>query len=159
MHGTASSPVTGGLFLEGGETEELRDQVQRFPITQDQRNTLAAHVRFEPHRRAWFLGGIRYGSGLPVELEEEDDDDIGEQPISPEILEKIDFERGRVRPNFSLDLAAGLRVWQQNARSVSLQFDVRNATDRLNVINFSGLFSGTALAPGRQISFQLRTRF
>jgi outer membrane receptor protein involved in Fe transport len=157
MHGTASSPVTGGLFLEGGETEELRNRVLRFPITQDQRNTLAAQVRFEPHRRAWVLSGIRYGSGLPVELE--GDDEIEEQPIYPEILERIDFDRGRVRPNFSLDLAAGLRLWQHDARSVSLQFDVRNATDRFNVINFSGLFSGTALAPGRQISFQIRTRF
>jgi len=42
---------------------------------------------------------------------------------------------------------------------MTLQFDVRNATDRLNVINFNGLFSGTALAPGRQITAQMKLRF
>ena len=118
------------------------------------------------------MTGVRYGSGLPVELEDdndededddgdmdEDDDDDHVQPISQAILDKVNFERGRIRPNFSLDFAVGARLWERQARSVSVQFDVRNATDRLNVINFSGLFSGTALAPGRQISFQIKTRF
>ena len=157
MAGIAGSPVTGGLFIEGGEAEELRDVVVHFPISQDQRNTVAAQVRVEPHRRTWFSGGIRYGSGLPVELE--DEGDVEEQPISPEILEQVDFERGRVKPNFSLDLSAGVRIWERESRSLVLQFDVRNVTDRLNVINFSGLFSGTALAPGRQFTFQTRLSY
>jgi hypothetical protein len=112
------------------------------------------------------MTGVRYGSGLPVELEAEnegedqkDNDKNSPQPISPAILDKVNFERGRVRPNFSLDFAAGLRLWQRDAQSVSVQFDLRNATDRLNLINFTGLFSGTALAPGRQITFQIKTRF
>jgi hypothetical protein len=160
MLGVASSPVTGGLFIEGGEAEELRDVVQRFPISQDQRNTVAAQVQIEPHRRLWFMSGIRYGSGLPVELaDESDDDEILPQPISPAILDKVNFERGRVEPNFSLDFSVGLRLWERDPQSVSIQFDVRNATGRLNVINFTGLFSGTALAPGRQITFQIKTRF
>jgi hypothetical protein len=73
--GRVASPVTGGLFIEGGEAEELRDVVEHFAISQDQRNTVAAQIRFEPHRRVWFLVGARYGSGLPVELEGDDDDD------------------------------------------------------------------------------------
>jgi hypothetical protein len=174
MVGTATSPVTGGLFIRGGEADELRDVVRRFPVSQDQRNTLAAQIRIEPHRRLWFLSGVRYGSGLPVELEDDDDDDGDEdgededeeeeddeevQPIAQSILDRVNFERGRIRPNFSLDFAAGLQLWRRDSRSVGIQFDMRNATDRLNVINFSGLFSGTALAPGRQITFQIRTRF
>ncbi len=174
MMGRASSPVTGGLFIEGGEAEELRDVVEHFPISQDQRNTVAVQFRFEPHRRVWLMAGARYGSGLPVELEDDDDDDGEEeegegeeengddgheQPIPQAILDKVNFERGRVRPNFSLDFSAGLRAWERDTRSVTLQFDVRNATDRLNVINFSGLFSGTALAPGRQVTVQMRLRF
>jgi hypothetical protein len=162
MLGTATSPFTGGLFIEGGEADELRDVVKRFPISQDQRNTLAAQARIEPHRRFWFMTGVRYGSGLPVELEDDDDEaeeahDI--QPIAQSILEKVNFDRGRIRPNFSLDFALGAQILERNARSVFLQFDLRNVTDRLNVINFSGLFSGTALAPGRQITFQIKTRF
>ncbi len=176
MRGQASSPVTGGLFLEGGEAEELRDVVERFPITQDQRNTVAAQVRIEPHRRAWVTVGARYGSGLPVELEADDDGEAGETaagdrtgaeqgndeptpPIPQAILDQVNFERGRVRPNFSLDISAGFRVWERDTQSMALQFDVRNATDQLNVINFNGLFSGTALAPGRQVTVQMRLRF
>jgi hypothetical protein len=32
-----------------------------------------------------------------------------------------------------------------------------NLADRLNVINFSAVFSGTALAPPRQATFQLKS--
>ncbi|MDA0207406.1 MAG: TonB-dependent receptor [Acidobacteria bacterium] len=162
MNGYASSPVTGGLFLRGGEATELRDVATEFPITQDQRNTVAALVRLQPHRRTWFSLGVRYGSGLPVELEDDDDsstDTDESEPISQSIADRVDFARGRVKPNYSVDLSAGLRVWDQDPRSLTLQFDVRNVTDRLNVINFSGLFSGTALAPGRQATVQMRLRF
>ena len=41
---------------------------------------------------------------------------------------------------------------------MSFQFDVINVTGRLNVINFSGLFSGTAIAPTRMIGTRLRFR-
>jgi len=156
MIGRAGSPVTGGLFIRGGEAEELRDVVEHFPISQDQRNTVAAQVRFEPHRRVWLAVDTRYGSGLPVELEDDDDE---AQPIAQSILDKVNFERGRIRPNFNLNFSAGVRMWEQEARSATLQFDVRNAIDRLNVINFTGLFSGTALAPGRQMTLQARVRF
>ena len=72
------------------------------------------------------------------------------------ILERVDFARGRVRPNFSLDLFLGVGLWQRDHRSLRLQVDVLNATDRLNLINFSGLFSGTALAPSRTIGARPR---
>ena len=156
MIGYATSPVTGGLFIEGGEAAELRDVVERLSISQDQRNTLSALVRFEPRERVWFTTGVRYGSGLPVELEDDDDD---AQPISPAILDRVDFERGRLRSNFSLDFSLGLRIWEVQDRSVSVQFDLRNTTDYLNVINFSGTFSETALGAGRQFTVQTKVRF
>jgi hypothetical protein len=92
-----------------------------------------------------------------VELDDDHDDEV--QPTPHAILDKVNFERGRVRPNFSLELSGGVRIWEEGTRSASLQFDMRNVTDRLNVINFSGLFSGTALAPGRQATLQMRVRF
>ena len=175
MLGRATSPVTGGLFIEGGEAEELRDVVERFPISQDQRNTVAAQFLFDLHRRVWIGVGARYGSGLPVELADDDDeadeeatggdDDLQDHDsdefssIPPEILARVNFRRARIRPNFSLDFSFGARLWEQGSQSVSLQFDLRNATDRLNVINFNGLFSGTALAPGRQATLRLKMRF
>lgn len=165
MLGTATSPVTGGLFVEGGEAEELRNVVRRFPITQDQRNTLAAQIRVEPHPRIWTIAAFRYGSGLPIEVgdDEEDVADAGNQsssqPIPESILERVNFDRGRVRPNSTMDLAIGALVWHRATRSARLQLDARNIADRLNVVNFNGLFSGTALAPGRQITLQLRVTF
>ncbi len=174
MHGIAGSPVTGGLFLRGGDAEELRDVVTHFPITQDQRNTVAAQVRYQPNDRYWVSVGTRYGSGLPVQLEgvdtdddtgangadlDGDTDDTGGGQIPAAILKKVNFSRGRVRPNYNLNVSTGVRVWEREARSATLQFDVRNLTNRLNVINFSGVFTGTALAPGRQYTAQLKFRF
>jgi hypothetical protein len=150
MTGSAKSPVTGGLFIEGGEADELRGVVKAFPVTQDQRNTVATYVRLEPQRRLWLGIGARYGSGLPFEAEEEDDEELPD-----EILDRVDFSRGRIRPNFSLNLTGGLRLF----KSASLQAAVTNVTDRLNLINFSGLFSGTAIAPGRQATLRLSIRF
>ena len=178
MLGTANSPVTGGLFVQGGEAVELRDVAVQFPISQDQRNTVVSTVRYEPHPRMWFMVRTRYGSGLPVELEDDDDDgeedgegnedeklfrrkggdDDDEQAIPMRILDRINFERGRVRPNFNLDFSVGARLWRGDDKSVTLQVDIINATDRLNVVNFSGLFSGTALAPTRMVGINLRVR-
>ena len=180
MLGTAASPVTGGLFIEGGEAAQLRDIAARFPITQDQRNTVSLMLRYELHPRVRLSAAARYGSGLPIELADDDDEDGGADAdnglhetepdeddnseaagglIPAQILERVNLSRGRVRPNFQLDLSVGVKIWEQDERSVDLQFDVTNATDRLNVINFTGLFSGTAIAPGRMIGVRLRTRF
>ena len=169
MLGTANSPVTGGLFIRGGEAEELRDVATVFPITQDQRNTLVSMVRFEPHSRVWVSVRARYGSGLPVELvgTEEEEGKVkvvgtaNEDPfegIPVAILDKVDIERGRLKPNFNLDFSVGARIWREDRKSLTLQVDIVNATDRLNVINFTGLFSGTALAPGRMVGVKLRAR-
>ena len=167
--GRATSPVTGGLFIQGGEAEELRDVVTTFPISQDQRNSVSARFRFEPHARIWFAVGGRYGSGLPVELQDDETEAVDQEPgqdagsnegrsviVPLAILDRVDFARGRVRPNFSLDLSLGVGLWQRDHRSLRLQVDVLNATDRLNLINFSGLFSGTAIAPPRTIGARLR---
>jgi hypothetical protein len=156
MVGRAGSPVTGGLFVEGSEADELRNVIEHFAISQDQRNTVAAMARVQVHPRVWVMGGLRFGSGLPVELEEED---LGDQEIPEAIHDQVNFEQGRIRPNFSLNLSTGIRLWEEDGRWVSTQVDLRNATDRLNVINFSGLFSGTALAAGRQVTLQVKVGF
>ena len=42
---------------------------------------------------------------------------------------------------------------------VRLQADLLNLTNRLNVIDFAGLFSGTALAPPRSVAVRLQAEF
>jgi hypothetical protein len=46
-------------------------------------------------------------------------------------------------------------------RSAGLQFEVVNLTNHVNVINFASLFSGTAVAPPRDLdsTFGLITRY
>jgi outer membrane receptor protein involved in Fe transport len=58
-----------------------------------------------------------------------------------------------------LDASVGVVVAKTSKHSVRLQADVRNLTDRLTVINFAGLFSGTALAPPRSVAVRVRAEF
>ncbi len=75
------------------------------------------------------------------------------------ILDRVNFERGRVRPVFSFDAAASFDIWRKEHRAVRLQADITNLTDRLNVINFSGVFSGTALGSPRTVALRLEAEF
>ena len=73
------------------------------------------------------------------------------------VVRRVNFDRGRVRPSFSMDASVGADVWKHENRSVRVQADALNLTNRLNVINFAGLFSGTAVAPPR--TFAIRASF
>ena len=53
----------------------------------------------------------------------------------------------------------GLTIVKRPTRRLGLQVDLRNLTDHLNVINFAGLFSGTALAPPRSVAVRARADF
>ncbi len=77
----------------------------------------------------------------------------------PKILNRVNFAAGRVRPSFSLDSAAGVILSKRDKQSVRLQADFLNMTDRLNLINFAGLFSGTAVRPPRSGNLRLQWEF
>jgi hypothetical protein len=59
----------------------------------------------------------------------------------------------------SLDLSGGVVVRRAERGAVQLHAGIANVTDRLSVINFAGLFSGTALAPPRRLTVQLRVDY
>jgi hypothetical protein len=97
---------------------------------------------------------------LPVELDPETIDlNFLLAQYGPEILSRINFERGRVKPNFSLGAAAGAELYRKESRSLNFQVEADNLTDRVNVVNFAGLFSGTAVAAPRSASARLRFNF
>ncbi len=155
--GIGQGPITGGLFL-GSDTANALTDTSKFAVTQDQRNSLRTRVRFQAPRHAWLAMGAQYGSGLPA--------DIGGASIGTllaaygqQVLDRVDFARGRVRPNFSLDLAAGAEIYHKESKSAALQIQVANLADRLNVINFASLFSGTAIGEPRSVSASLRLTF
>ena len=102
---------------------------------------------------------IRYGSGLPVEIEDNADEDILISQFGEKILGRVNLEGGRVRSNVALDLGSGIRLWRRNQRQLQLRAEVTNVTNRLNVINFAGLFSGTAVAAPRSATVGLQIEF
>ncbi len=148
LKGTADLPVVGGLFIGDEALEEL-EATGTVPITQDQRHTFRAQARFDVTRRLWAAATVRYGSGLPVELEDDVDLDDLEEQYGEDILDQVDLEAGRVKPNLTLDIGLGAELWRSAERRLTLRAEFANVTDRLNVINFAGIFSGTALAAPR----------
>ena len=157
LNGTGELPVTGGLFLGEEGFEELASH-ERFPLTQDQRHTLRGRVMYQFTPSAWIAVAGSFGSGLPFEDFEGDPAEAVEQ-FGQRVVDRVNFETGRVRPSASLDLSAGTAVAKWSRGTVRLQAEVRNLTNRLDVINFAGLFSGTALAASRSAAVRLRCEF
>ena len=158
--GTGQGPITGGLFL-GSETANIPD-TSKFPVSQDQRNTLRAHARFQATERIWFAASVEYGSGLPVDLNGPVDPSQVKfllQQYGPAILNEVNFNAGRVRPNFSFDAAAGATLFHKEGKDVTFEIEGHNLTDKVNVLNFASLFSGTAVAPPASVSARLKVGF
>ena len=155
MIGIAQLPAVGGLFL--GDLGSI-NAVGTFPVSQDQRNTARARVRYQVHPRLWVATIAQYGSGLPSEADSSDIPSLIQQ-YGQQIVDKVNFDAGRVRPNFSLDASVGVDVWKRESRTVTFQLTGQNLSDRLNVVNFAGLFSGTAIAPPRSVNARLRYDF
>ncbi len=155
--GVGQGPLSGGLFL--GDKAASASNTIRFPISQDQRNTVRARVRFQAVQRLWFAASAGYGSGLPVNLDQPVDYSNALAQYGASILNKVNFGAGRVRPNFSLDAADGGRLFHKETREISVQLEANNLTNRVNVLNFVSLFSGTAVAPPRNVSARLKVAF
>jgi outer membrane receptor for Fe3+-dicitrate len=157
--GIAHYPISGGLFLDDS-AEELLSSSGSFSISQDQRNTARAWARFQISKRLWTAWSAFYNSGLPVEdADELPDLDFLELQYGSNVVNRVNFSRGRVRPSFSLNASVGLDLWRKEQQSITLQGDVMNLTDRLNLINFAGLLSGTAVGQPRSVGFRLRADF
>src|SRR6266404_449466 len=157
MVGSTYLPVTGGLFLGDEAANALGKAVGRFWDTQDQRNTARTRFRYAFTSRLWAAIGAEYGSGLPVAFDGTRSLAIAQ--YGPQIVERVNFTRNRVKLSFSLDTSVGAAVWKHDAVQVRLQADAANLTNRLNVIDFAGLFSGNAVAPPRSFAVRVETSF
>ena len=151
-------PFTGGLFL-GNEAANSLTGTSKFAMSQDQRNTLRARARLQVERRLWFALAAQYGSGLPADLADNPDPASLVAQFGANVVSRVNFTRDRVGPNFSLDLGAGAELYRKEVKTVQVQFQATNLTDRLNVINFASLFSGTAVGLPRSFSARLRVTF
>jgi outer membrane cobalamin receptor len=158
MVGRADLPVTGGLFLGAEAADALNEN--RIPISQDQRHTVRARLRHQTAARVWTALAARYGSGLPVALKDDDlevDDLVAHYGAA--VVDRVDLDAGRIRPGFAIDLGAGMELWRRGARRLEIRGEIANLTNHLNVVNFAGIFSGTAVAPPRSLGVRARVEF
>src|SRR5207253_7704576 len=120
MVGIGRLPVAGGLFL-GDEARTLLEGTGSFPISQDQRNTLRSQLRFQPRPRVWAALAASYNSGLPFEIDGPTNESFIAEQYGARILDRVNFDRGRVRPSSSLDLSAGVELVHREKMKLHLQ--------------------------------------
>lgn len=157
MVGNAWFPVTGGLFL-GDDVSAAETQLTgHFPDSQDQRNTLRTRMRYQLMPKIWVAGGVDYGSGLPFEFEGTEDEAL--EQYGPQVVSRLNFDRGRVKPQMSANASLGADIFKFEQGSMHFQVDGENLNNRLNVIDFGGLFSGNAIGPARSVNVRLTTNF
>ena len=120
-------------------------------------------VRYQLFSRLWIAAGSEYGSGLPFEFAGSSQPDIAYQEALAEygqaVVNRVNFSGHRVRPNCSFDLSVGADLYKKETHSLRLQADAENLNNRLNVIDFGGLFSGNAIAPPRSYFLRLAATY
>jgi outer membrane cobalamin receptor len=157
MVGNVWFPVTGGLFLGDDAAAAITQTTGHFPDSQDQRNTLRTRFRYQLASRLWFAAGLSYGSGLPFAYTGDEADALAE--YGPAVISRINFDRGRILPLVATDATLGADIYRTERMTIRFQADGSNLNGRLNVIDFGGLFSGNAIAPGRSFALRLTTDF
>jgi hypothetical protein len=155
-------PVTGGLYLGDDAVNAATQLTGHFPDSQDQRNTARARIRYQLTSRMWISGATEYGSGLPFAFPGTYDQALAE--YGTQMVNRINFADGRIRPTLSIDISAGADLYKGSAagnesRSLRLQGDIENLNNRLNVLDFAGLFSASAIAPPRSYFLRLAATF
>ena len=160
--GNAWNPVTGGLFLGA---DAVIPTAGFFPISQDQRNTVRGRLRYQIAPRLWVAGGVQFDSGLPFQFQCDPSLTLPQcianevQTYGEQVVDRVNFARGRIYPTFQMDASAGAEVYKSERLSVRFQADAQNLTNVVNVIDFGGLFSGNAIGPSRSVALRLTTNF
>jgi hypothetical protein len=155
--GNAWFPVTGGLFLGDAAASALAQTAGHFPDSQDQRNTVRGRVRYQVAPRLWIAGGIQYDTGLPFEFDGNPTTVFAQ--YGQQVLNRINFNRGRIDPAFQVSASAGADIYKSDRMNMRFQIDGQNLTNVLDVIDFGGLFSGNAIGPSRSYAMRLTTNF
>jgi hypothetical protein len=157
MVGNVWFPVTGGLFLGDDADDALSQLTGHFPDSQDQRNTARTRFQYELMPRMWLAAGASYGSGLPFDYEGTYQQAVDEYGIP--VVNRLNFDRGRILPTLAVTASLCMDLYKGEKFNSRLQLDSDNLNNRLNIIDFGGLFSGNAIAPGRNWTLRLNTSF
>jgi outer membrane receptor for Fe3+-dicitrate len=155
--GNVWNPVTGGLFFGDDAASAVTQLTGHSPDSQDQRQTIRARLRYQAASRLWFALGSDYNSGLPFQP------DLTPQQYATEygqvVINHLNFNRGRISPYLTENASVGADLYKREKFSMKLQADAENLSNKLEVIDFGGLFSGNAIGPSRQYSLRLVSTF
>ena len=119
---------------------------------------MRTRFRYQFTSRFWIAGGAEYGSGLPFEFEG-DRADRRWPNTARQVVNRINFDRGRIKPTLSIDATVGAEIYRTERLDMRFQADAENLNNRLNVIDFGGLFSGNAIGPSRSGALRLAATF
>jgi len=160
--GNAWNPVTGGLFL--GDDADI-PTIGSFPVSQDQRNSVRGRLRYQISSRLWVAGGVQFDSGLPFEFQCDSSLTLAQcvadevQTYGRQVVDRVNFARGRIYPAIQLSASAGADVYKSERLKLHIQIDGQNLTNVVDVIDFGGLFSGNAIGPSRSVAVRLTANF
>jgi outer membrane receptor protein involved in Fe transport len=144
-------PINGGLFLEENFLEI--GPGTRFTPDHDQRHMASAGVSYQHVDRGFSASlAVRYESGTPLEVEEDDLDELMERPGA----ELVDFDEGRVRPRTVLDVSAAQTLYRGKRADFSVRLAVLNVANDAYALNFGNPFSGTHFGAPRTVRAELR---
>jgi hypothetical protein len=144
-----TGPINGGLFLTD-EFVEIKAGTQ-FTPDHDQRNVGSFSVNY---RRGnwWTAFSGRHESGVPLEVDDERLEELRGEPGA----ELVNFERQRVRPRTTFDIAGGIVIKLSERLSLDAQFGVQNLTNHIFAYNFGNPFEGTHFGFPRMWSGRIR---
>ena len=147
---TQYGPINGGLFLEDSMIE-IGPGTQ-FTPDHDQRHVGSAGLIYT-HNRTGFTTSLaaRYQSGTPLEVDFEKIDKL----LTRTGIERVDINRGRIRPRMLFDVAITKPIWNLQHVKTSAQFSILNLTNVSYALNFGNPFSGTHFGAPRTIIIEL----
>ena len=155
--GNAWFPVTGGLFVGDAVVSATTQLTGHFPDSQDQRNTVRIRIRYQLTSRLWMAAASEYGSGLPFDFGGTQAQALAE--YGQAVVSRINFNSGRIKPTLAVDATVGAQLYKTEKLVLNFQADAENLNNRLNVIDFGGLFSGNAISPPRSYFLRLAAAF
>jgi hypothetical protein len=155
--GNVWNPVTGGLFLGDDASSAVSQLTGHSPDSQDQRQTIRARLRYQADPRLWIALGTDYNSGLPFQP------DLPPGQYATEygevVIDHLNFTRDRISPYLTENASVGADLYKRGRYSVKIQGDAQNLSNKLELIDFGGLFSGNAIGPSRSFSLRLTSEF
>ena len=153
--GNAWFPVTGGLFL--GDDAGASDAPAISPIRRTSATRCAAACVIRWRRACGSPAEFSTTAACPSTSRATLPQALAE--YGQQVLNRINFERGRIYPSFQVNASAGADIYKSEHMNMRLQIDGENLNNVLSVIDFGGLFSGNAIGPSRSVALRLSTTF